>query len=280
METVKLNNGVEMPVLGYGVYQVNPAECERCVTDALAVGYRSVDTAQAYYNEEGVGAAIAKSGIDRHELFITSKIWVSNFGYDKAAKSIDESLRKLGTDYIDLMLLHQPYGDYYGAYHAMEEAYKAGKLRAIGISNFYPDRVVDIFNFCEVKPAVNQIETHPFFQRTFDHKYLSKYGIAHESWGPFDEGRNGIFTNPVLKAVGDRYGKSVGQTVLRFLIQSGVIVIPKSTHKERMIENLNVFDFKLDDDDMNSIRKLDTGKSSFFDHRDPETVEMFMKWIK
>jgi 2,5-diketo-D-gluconate reductase A len=280
METVKLNNGVEMPVLGYGVYQVNPAECERCVTDALAVGYRSVDTAQAYYNEEGVGAAIAKSGIDRHELFITSKIWVSNFGYDKAAKSIDESLRKLGTDYIDLMLLHQPYGDYYGAYHAMEEAYKAGKLRAIGISNFYPDRVVDIFNFCEVKPAVNQIETHPFFQRTFDHKYLSKYGIAHESWGPFDEGKNGIFTNPVLKAVGDRYGKSVGQTVLRFLIQSGVIVIPKSTHKERMIENLNVFDFKLDDDDMNSILKLDTGKSSFFDHRDPETVEMFMKWIK
>lgn len=280
METVKLNNGVEMPVLGYGVYQVNPAECERCVTDALAVGYRSVDTAQAYYNEEGVGAAIAKSGIDRHELFITSKIWVSNFGYDKAAKSIDESLRKLGTDYINLMLLHQPYGDYYGAYHAMEEAYKAGKLRAIGISNFYPDRVVDIFNFCEVKPAVNQIETHPFFQRTFDHKYLNKYGIAHESWGPFDEGRNGIFTNPVLKAVGDRYGKSVGQTVLRFLIQSGVIVIPKSTHKERMIENLNVFDFKLDDDDMNSIRKLDTGKSSFFNHRDPETVEMFMKWIK
>jgi len=280
METIKLNNGVEMPILGYGVYQVEPAECERCVSDALSVGYRSIDTAQAYHNEEGVGAAIVKSGINRHELFVTTKVWISNYGYKKAAASIDESLRKLRTDYIDLMLLHQPYGDYYGAYQAMEEAYKAGKLRAIGISNFYPDRMVDICSFSEIKPALNQIETHPLFQRVEDHKWLTKYGVAHESWGPFAEGRNDLFHNPVLASVGQKYRKTVGQTVLRFLIQSNVIVIPKTTRKERMIENLDVFDFKLSDEDMKHIRALDTNTSFFFDHRTPETVEMFLGWIK
>lgn len=280
MKTKKLNNGVEMPMLGYGVYQVTPEECERCVSDALAVGYRAIDTAQAYYNEEGVGTAIAKSGINRHDLFLTTKIWVSNYGYEKAKASIDESLKKLRTEYIDLLLLHQPFGDTYGAYRAMEDAYKEGKLRAIGVSNFYPDRLVDICSFNEIKPAVNQIETHPFFQRVEDRKYLKKYGVAHESWGPFAEGRNGLFTNLVLKEVGLKYGKSIGQVVLRFLIQSDVIVIPKSTHKERMIENLNVFDFNLDDDDMQQIRSLDTGKSLFFDHRTPETVEIFLQWIK
>ena len=278
MQTVKLNNGIQMPVLGFGVFQVSPTECERCVSDALDVGYRSIDTAQAYHNEEAVGAAIAKSGIDRRELFITSKIWITNYGYEKAAASIDESLRKLNVDYIDLMLLHQPFGDYYGAYRAMEDAYKAGKLRAIGVSNFYPDRLIDIYSFNEIKPSVNQIETHPFFQRKQDHKVMEKYGVVHESWGPFAEGRNNLFVNPLLEQIGERYGKGTGQTVLRFLIQSGIIVVAKSSHKERMVKNLNVFDFELSEDDMEAIRTLDTGKSLFFDHRDPETAEMFSRW--
>jgi 2,5-diketo-D-gluconate reductase A len=279
METMKLSNGVEIPVLGYGVYQVTPAECERCVSDAISVGYRHIDTAQAYYNEENVGNAIKKSGIPRDEFFITTKVWISNYGEENAAKSIDESLRKLQVDYIDLMLLHQPFGDYYGAWRALEKAYHEGKIRAIGISNFYPDRMIDLYHFSEVKPMVNQIETHPFFQRGYEHKYMEKYHIAHESWGPFAEGRNNLFNNAMLKSIGEKYGKAVGQVVLRFLIQSDVVVFPKSTHKERMQENFDIFDFQLSADDMAAIRKMDTGKSAFFDHRTAETTELFMSWI-
>jgi 2,5-diketo-D-gluconate reductase A len=279
MKTMKLSNGIEIPMLGYGVYQVTPEECERCVSDAINAGYRHIDTAQAYNNEEGVGNAIKKSGIDRKEFFITTKVWVTNYGEGKTALSIDESLRKLGTDYIDLLLMHQPFGDYYGAWRDMEKAYKAGKVRSIGISNFYPDRFIDLYHFSDVKPMVNQIETHPFFQRSYDHKYMEKYNIAHESWGPFAEGRNNLFSNPTLKKVGEKYGKTVGQVVLRFLIQSDVIVFPKSVHVERIKENINVFDFNLTEKDMSVIRGLDTNTSSFFDHRTAESAEMFMKWF-
>lgn len=272
MKTVKLNNGVEMPVLGYGVYQVTPDECERCVSDAISVGYRSIDTAQAYANEEGVGNAIAKSGVSREELFITTKVWISNAGYEKAKASIDESLRKLQTDYIDLLLIHQPFNDYYGTYRAMEEAYKAGKLRAIGVSNFYPDRFVDLAEFCEIKPAVNQVETHVFNQQVKPQEIMKKYGTQVMSWGPFAEGKNGFFTNVLMKAIGDKYGKSVAQVALRFLIQRDVVVIPKSTHKERMIQNLDVFDFALSEEDMKAIADLDKGESLFFSHYDPEIV--------
>lgn len=275
MEYVTLNNGVKMPILGYGVYQVTPEECERCVLDAINVGYRSIDTAQAYANEEGVGAAVAKCGVPREELFITTKVWISNAGYEKAKKSIDESLKKLQSDYIDLLLIHQPFGDYYGTYRAMEEAYKAGKLRAIGMSNFYPDRYVDITNFSEIKPAVNQVETHVFQQQKIAKEYMKKYGTQIESWGPFAEGKNDLFKNPVLTEIGNTHGKSVAQTALRFLIQSGVVVIPKSTHKERMAENIDVFDFTLTDDEMKRIEALDGGESLFFSHYDPKTVE----WI-
>ncbi len=273
MEFTTLNNGVKMPSLGYGVYQVDPAECERCVLDAISVGYRSIDTAQAYYNEEGVGAAIQKSGVKREELFLTSKIWISNGGYEKAKASIDESLKKLKTDYVDLMLIHQPFNDYYGSYRAMEEAYRAGKLRAIGVSNFYPDRLIDLCRFTEIPPAVNQVETHVFQQQKKAHEIMEKYGVKHESWGPFAEGRKDYFTNPVLVEIGGKYGKTSAQTALRFLLQSDVIVIPKSTHKERMIENLNVFDFTLTDEDMEAIRALDEESSAFFSHYDPATVE-------
>ncbi len=273
MEFITLNNGVKMPMLGYGVYQVDPAECERCVLDAISVGYRSIDTAQAYNNEEGVGEAVTKCGVKRDELFITSKVWISNGGYEKAKASIDESLKKLKTDYIDLMLIHQPFNDYYGSYRAMEEAYKAGKLRAIGISNFYPDRLIDICQFVDVVPAVNQVETHVFQQQKKAHEIMEKYGVKHESWGPFAEGRKDYFTNPVLVEIGRKYGKSAAQTALRFLLQSDVTVIPKTTHKERMIENLNVFDFTLTDGDMKSLRALDEESSAFFSHYDPSTVE-------
>lgn len=273
MEYVTLNNGVKMPILGYGVYQVDPAECERCVLDAVSAGYRSIDTAQAYNNEEGVGEAITKCGVKREELFITSKVWISNGGYERAKASIDESLKKMKTDYIDLMLIHQPFNDYYGSYRAMTEAYKAGKLRAIGVSNFYPDRLIDICQFADVVPAVNQVETHVFQQQKKAHEIMDKYGVKHESWGPFAEGRKDYFTNSVLVEIGKKYGKSSAQTALRFLIQSGVIVIPKSTHKERMIENLNVFDFTLNDEDMQAIRALDEESSAFFSHYDPNTVE-------
>lgn len=272
MQTVKLSNGVEMPILGYGVYQVTPEECERCVSDALSVGYRMIDTAQAYYNEEGVGRAVKKSGIPREELFLVTKVWISNAGYEKAKASIDESLRKLQTDYIDLLLIHQPFNDYYGTYRAMEEAYKAGKLRAIGVSNFYPDRFIDLAEFCDIKPMVNQVETHVFNQQRQPQEIMKEYGTQIMSWGPFAEGRNDFFTNPVLKAIGEKYGKSVAQTALRFLIQRDVVVIPKSTHKERMEQNLDVFDFSLSAEDMETIGKLDKGESLFFSHYAPDTV--------
>lgn len=272
MEKVKLNNGVEMPVLGYGVYQVTPEECERCVLDAISVGYRSIDTAQAYANEEGVGNAIVKCGVPREELFITTKVWISNAGYEKAKASIDESLLKLKTDYIDLLLIHQPFNDYYGTYRAMEEAYRAGKLRAIGVSNFYPDRFIDLAEFCEITPAVNQVETHVFNQQVMAQEIMKKYGTQIMSWGPFAEGKNNFFTNEMMKTIGEKYGKSVAQVALRFLIQRGVVVIPKSTHKDRMIQNLDVFDFILSDEDMKSMEGLDKGESLFFSHYDPEIV--------
>lgn len=277
MEFVTLNNGVKMPILGYGVYQVSTEECERCVLDAINVGYRSIDTAQAYGNEEGVGSAVKKCGVPRGELFLTTKIWITNGGYEKAAASIDESLRKLGTDYVDLMLIHQPFNDYYGTYRAMEAAYKAGKIRAIGVSNFYPDRLVDLCNFVEITPAVNQVETHVFQQQKTAHEYMKKYGVQHESWGPFAEGKKDFFANPVLNEIGGKYGKTAAQTALRFLIQSGVVVIPKSTRRERMIENFSVFDFALTDEDMVAIQALDEGESLFFSHYDPSVVEWLTK---
>ena len=280
MEYVKLSNGVKMPILGYGVYQVSPAECERCVSDAISVGYRSIDTAQAYGNEEGVGQAIRKSGVPREELFITTKVWISNAGYEKAKASIDASLRKLQSDYIDLLLIHQPFNDYYGTYRAMEEAYRAGKLRAIGVSNFYPDRLIDIAEFSEIPPMVNQVETHVFNQQVEAQQIMQKYGTQIMSWGPFAEGRNNFFTNPTLKAVGDKYGKSVAQVALRFLIQRGVVVISKSVKKERMIQNMDVFDFKLSDEDMHAIRNLDLKQSLFFSHYDPQTVSWLVQYGK
>lgn len=273
MEFVTLNNGAKMPVLGYGVYQVDPAETERCVLDAVDVGYRSIDTAQAYGNEEGVGNAIVKCGVPREELFLTTKVWITNAGYEKAKSSIEDSLRKLRSEYIDLLLIHQPFNDYYGTYRAMEEAYRMGKVRAIGVSNFYPDRFVDLANFCEIVPAVNQVETHVFQQQKKARPILKKYGTQIESWGPFAEGKNEIFSNPVLMEIGHRYGKSTAQVALRFLLQSGVVVIPKSTKKERMKENFQVFDFVLTDAEMRRIEALDTGESLFFSHYDPETVE-------
>lgn len=273
MEYVTLNNGVKMPVLGYGVYQIEPAECERCVLDAVSAGYRLIDTAQAYHNEEGVGNAVRKCGIPREELFITTKVWISNAGYDKAKVSIDESLRKLRTDFIDLLLIHQPFGDYYGTYRAMTEAYKAGKVRAIGVSNFYPDRLVDICQFSEVIPMVNQVETHPFNQQAGAKEIMKKYGVQIESWGPFAEGKKNMFHHPVLTEIGAKYGKSVAQVILRFLIQSGVVVIPKSTHKDRMLQNIDVFDFILAEEDVQRIVELDEAESAFFSHHDPETVE-------
>lgn len=278
MNTVTLNNGVIMPQIGYGVYQVSPAECERCVSDALTVGYRMIDTAQAYYNEEGVGAAVKNSGIARDELFLVSKIWISNYGYEKAKRSIDESLRKLGTDYIDLMLLHQPFCDRYGAYRSMEEAYKEGKLRAIGVSNFYPDHFIDLASNVEIVPAVNQVETHVFDQQIAAQKYMQEFGTHIMAWAPLAEGRNGFFTNPVLERIGKKYGKSVAQVALRWLLQRGVIIIPKSTHIERMQQNIDIFDFELSAEDMTEIAALDTATSLFFDHHDPEVVKMFMGW--
>ena len=274
MEFVNLNNGIKMPILGYGVYQVSNEECERCVLDAISAGYRSIDTAQAYGNEEAVGNAVKKCGVPRDELFITTKVWISNGGYEKAQASLKESLKKLQLDYIDLVLIHQPFNDYYGTYHAMEEAYKEGWIRAIGVSNFYPDRLVDLCSFVEVKPAINQVETHVFQQQKKAHEYMEKYGVQHQSWGPFAEGRKDFFTNPVLTEIGQKYSKSSAQVALRFLIQSDVVVIPKSVHKERMEQNIDVFDFTLDNADMEAIRKLDEGESLFFSHYDPAVVEM------
>lgn len=280
MDTIKLNNGVEMPQLGYGVFQVSPVEAERCVADALSVGYRMIDTAQAYQNEEGVGTAIRKSGIKRENVFLVDKVWMGNYEDDAAARSIDESLRKLGTDYIDLMLLHQPFGDRYNAYRALEDALKAGKVRAIGVSNFYPDNLIDLSHFVDVVPAVNQVETHVFFQQTEARKYMDELGVAHMSWGPLAEGKNGFFSNETLAAIGAAHGKTGPQVALRYLLQRGIIVIPKSTHKERMAQNLQLFDFTLTDKEMNEILKLDTGQPVIMpSHHDPEITKMFMGFV-
>ena len=278
MKTVTLNNGVVMPQIGYGVYQVSPAECERCVSDALSVGYRMIDTAQAYHNEAGVGAAVKKSGIARNELVLVSKVWISNYGFDKAKASIDESLRKLGTDYIDLMLLHQPFCDRYGAYRALEAAYKEGKVRAIGVSNFYPDHFIDLASNVEIVPAVNQVETHVFDQQVEAQGYMKEFGTHMMAWAPLAEGRNNFFSNPMLEEIGRKYGKSVAQVALRWLIQRDIIIIPKSVHIERMQQNLDIFDFELSQEDMAAIAALDTKQSLFFDHHAPEVVKMFMGW--
>lgn len=280
MQTVKLNNGLEMPILGYGVYLVEPKECERCVTDALEVGYRMIDTAQAYYNEEGVGAAWTKSGIKREDLFLVSKIWVTNAGEKKAYDSILKSLDKMQTDYLDLMLIHQCYNDYYGTWRAMERAYKEGKLKAIGLSNFMPDRYVDIANWVEINPMVMQLETHVFFQQKYEREWLDKYGAQIMSWGPLAQGANKIFNNETLVELGKKYNKTAAQIALRFLTQENIIVIPKSTHKDRMTENFNIFDFEISKDDMEKIRALDTGKSAIVDFRAPEMSEFFVNYTK
>lgn len=278
MQKIKLNNGIEMPQLGYGVFQVSPEECERCVTDAISVGYRSIDTAQAYQNEEGVGNAIKKSGIDRKEFFITTKIWISNFGYEKAKASIEKSLEKLQTQYIDLLLLHQPFGDYYGAYRAMEEAYKAGKIKAIGVSNFYADRYLDLAHFAEVKPAVNQVETHIFHQQKELQEIMKKYDTKLMSWGPLAEGKNDFFNNPTLKKIGEKYGKSVAQVALRYLFEYEVILIPKSANKERMAQNFDIFDFELSPEDKAIIAQMDEKKPMIFDHHNPQMVEFLLSF--
>ena len=280
MEYVKLNNGVKMPILGFGVYQIPQSETKQAVLDAIKTGYRLIDTAQSYFNEKEVGDAIKECGVKREELFITSKVWIDNYGYENCRKSVEESLKKLQTDYIDPMLLHQPFADYYGAYRALEDLYHEGKIRAIGVSNFYPDRLADICLFGrKVIPAVNQIETNPINQRTYDQEVMEKYGVKQEAWAPFGEGRNNMFTNPTLVEIGKKYNKSVAQVILRWLIQRGVIVVCKSTHLERIQENFNVFDFKLSKEDMNKIKALDTGDSLFFNHQDPKMVEWFDQMV-
>ncbi len=275
IQTVKLNNGIEMPLEGFGVFQVpDPAVCEQAVLDAIATGYRLIDTAAAYMNEEAVGKAIAKCGVPRGELFITTKLWVQDASYEGAKQAIEASLTKLGLDYIDLYLIHQPMGDYIGAYRAMEEAYKAGKLRAIGVCNFYPNRLADLCETVEIKPAVNQVELHPFFQQENALALMKDYGVLPEAWGPFAEGNHGIFTHPVLTAIGQKYGKSAAQVALRWNVQRGVVVIPKSVHKERMEQNIDIWDFQLTNEDMAEIAKLDIGHSEIVDHSDPKFVQM------
>ena len=275
IETVKLNNGVEMPLEGFGVFQVpDPAVCEQAVLDAIATGYRLIDTAAAYMNEEAVGKAIAKCGVPREELFITTKLWVQDASYEGAKKAIETSLRKLGLTYIDLYLIHQPMGDYIGAYRAIEEAYKEGKLKAIGVCNFYPNRLADLCETVDVMPAVNQVELHPFFQQESALALMKEYGVVPEAWGPFAEGNHGIFTHPVLTAIGQKYGKTAAQVALRWNVQRGVVVIPKSVHKERMEQNMDIWNFQLTDEDMAEIAKLDIGHSEIVDHSDPGFVKM------
>lgn len=280
MQYVTLSNGVKMPILGYGVYQVTKDECERCVLDALKVGYRAIDTAQSYFNEEEVGSAIVKSGIPREEIFLTTKVWLEHYGYEEAKKSVKESMRKLKTDYIDLVLLHQPFSDAYGAYRALEELYEAGKIRAIGISNFYVDRMVDFASFNRIKPMVNQVETHIYNQQKELKEWADKYGIQLEAWAPFGEGRGGTFDNPAIVKLAEKYGKTPAQVMLRWHIQRGIVVIPKSTHIDRMEENFNVFDFTLSDEDMDAIAGLDKAQSSFFSHQDPKMVEWFVNIVE
>ena len=275
MEYAVLNNGVKMPMEGFGVFQVpDQAQCEQAVLDAIASGYRLIDTAAAYMNEEAVGKAIAKFGVPREELFITTKLWVQDASYEAAKQAIQTSLDKLGLDYLDLYLLHQPMGDYIGAYRAMEEAYKEGKLKAIGVCNFYPARLADMCETVEVTPAVNQVELHPFFQQENALALMKEYGVIPEAWGPFAEGNHGIFTHPVLTKIGEKYGKSAAQTALRWNVQRGVVVIPKSVHKDRMEQNMDIWDFKLSDEDMAEIAKLDLGHSEIVNHDDPAFVKM------
>src|SRR5205085_5211326 len=274
--SVTLNNGVKMPILGFGVYQITDlAVCEQSVVDAIEVGYKLIDTAQAYGNEEAVGKAIKRSGVPREELFITTKLWISDYGEEKAKKAFEASLERLQLDYLDLYLIHQPYGDVHGSWRAMEELNREGRTRAIGISNFHPDRVVDLISFNDIVPAINQIETHPFHQQIETQKFLQGNNIQHESWGPFAEGKNDLFKNEVLASIGKKYSKSIAQVVIRWLTQRGVVAIPKSVRKERMEENFNVFDFQLSDEDMKLIQTLDQKESAFFDHRDPNMV----KWL-
>jgi 2,5-diketo-D-gluconate reductase A len=273
VQTVTLNTGVEMPILGFGVYQIPAEETEKAVSDALAAGYRLLDTAAGYGNEEAVGRAIRASGIAREELFVTTKLWIQDApAEENTRRAFDASLQRLGLDHVDLYLIHQPYGDYYGEWRAMQDLHREGRARAIGVSNFHPDRLVDLITHNEVVPAVNQIETHPFHQRTEDQQVMRDHGVQIESWGPFAEGRNNLFGDPTLTAIAEGHGKSVAQVVLRWLVQRGVIVIPKSVRRERMIENLDVFDFELSADEMASIAAKDTGQSQFFDHRDPTMV--------
>ncbi len=281
MEYVKLNNGVEMPILGFGVYQIPKEETKECVLNAIKVGYRSIDTAQSYFNESEVGDAIQECGVQREELFITTKVWIDNYGYDKCRESVLKSLEKLKTDYIDLVLLHQPFSDYYGAYRALEDLYHEGKIRAIGVSNFYPDRLADMCLFGrKVIPAVNQVETNPLNQQIKAQENMEGFGVHIEAWAPFGEGKSGMFENVTLKKIGEKYNKSVAQVILRWLIQRGVIIACKSTHIERMEENFDVFDFELSDEDMEEIKKLDSSDSLFFNHQDPNMVEWFDKMIE
>lgn len=280
METVLLNNGVVMPKIGYGVYQIPPADCVRCVKDALGAGYRLIDTAQSYDNEYEVGEAVAQSGIPRQELFLTTKIWIANSGYERAKRSIDDSLRRLRTDYVDLMLIHQPFGDYYGTWRAMEEALRAGKIRAIGVSNFFADRLIDLCHNADIRPAVNEVETHVFHQQKELHRIMERYGIVHEAWAPFAEGRHDLFTNPVLVRIGAAHGKTAAQAALRFLLQSDVVVIPKSVRRSCMEENLDVLDFTLSEEEMEALRALDEKDSLFFPHYDPQMVEWFYQIVE
>ena len=279
METVTLSNGVKMPVLGYGVYQVTPEECERCVLDALAAGYRLLDTAQSYFNEEQVGSAIRRSGVPREEIFLTTKVWVEHYGYEAARASVLESMRKLKTDYLDLVLLHQPFADYYGAYRALEKLYEEGKIRAIGVSNFYPDRLVDLASFARIRPMVNQVEIHPYHQQQEAKHWMDKYGVQAEAWAPFGEGRGGLFRDSVLTEIGQKHGKTAAQVVLRWHLQRGVVVIPKSVRPERMRENIDVFDFALSAEEMERISALDQKQSAFFSHQDPNVVEWFVELV-
>ena len=279
MEYVTLNNGVKMPLLGYGVFQVSREECERCVMDAVKVGYRLIDTAQAYFNEEAVGYAIQKCGIPREELFLTTKVWIDNYGYEKTKASVLESMKKLKTDYLDLILLHQPFSDYYGSYHALEEMYKEGKVRAIGVSNFYPDRLSDICAFNEITPQVNQVETNPLNQQIMAQVNMIKNKVQIEAWAPFGEGRNNMFTNSLMNDIGRKYQKTVAQVILRWLIQRGVVALAKSTHIERMQENFDIFDFEISLEDMETIKSLDTETSLFFSHQEASTVDYFVELI-
>lgn len=277
---VILNNGVKMPILGFGVYQIPKEDTKQAVLEALKVGYRHIDTAQSYFNEAEVGEAISESGIPREEIFLTTKIWIDNYGYEKAKASIDESLRKLKTDYVDLFLLHQPFSDYYGAYRALEDAYKAGKARAIGVSNFYPDRLSDIVAFTKIKPQVNQVETHPFNQQIEAQENMIKNNVQLESWASFAEGRNNIFTNPVLMDIAKKYNRSTAQVMIRWQVQRGIVCLTKSVKPERMAENFDVMNFELSADDMARIQSLDTKTSLFFSHQDPATVDFFINLVK